>query len=110
MKYSVSRPVEDASRDVEWPGPDNRRLRQTTLSKTGLNVPPAPPRPPVPTRCTSPSLQEEMAPLAPLSPSLRKSAAPSSSAEVPDVAPAPRGMADVLDGYRPLRPDQICAE
>ena len=31
MRCSVSRSVDDASRDAEWPGIDRRRLTQTTL-------------------------------------------------------------------------------
>jgi hypothetical protein len=73
MQYTVSRAAEDAAKDVEWPGPDLRRWRQTTLSTrratatvAGASSAPSPPR------AASPSLCEDAEPVAqPLSPSLR---------------------------------------
>lgn len=38
MRCSISRPVENASADVEWPGPDSRRWRQTTLFKSSSGI------------------------------------------------------------------------
>ena len=80
MKYTVSRPLEAATKDVEWPGPDNRRWRQTTLCN---RQPPASSPPPPPScqdgsRSVSPSLRgpaaQPLSPSPPLSPSLRASA------------------------------------
>lgn len=71
MRCSVSRSLQDAARDAEWPGQDPRRWRQTTLTKTGLRVPPA---------------RAE----APLSPSLRKAASVDTAlldVALPPVAP-----------------------
>lgn len=87
MKYTVSRPVEDSTKDVEWPGPDLRRWRQTILTRSGLAVPSvAAPLSAAP-RSKSPSLQKEIEPIAPLSPSLRKSPTPElPAAKLPSVA------------------------
>lgn len=76
MQYTVSRAAEDAAKDVEWPGPDLRRWRQTTLSTRRSTATVAGPSSAFsPPRAASPSLCEDAEPVAqPLSPSLRGAA------------------------------------
>lgn len=77
MRYSVSRSLEDSTKDVEWPGPDLRRWRQTTLCKTGIaqatsTAMSESKTAQVSQRSTSPTQQSDAEPITqPLSPSLR---------------------------------------
>ena len=98
MKVSTSRKVDEARHDVEWPGVDRRKLRQTTLF--GSVVPGS--RPPlVQTKITdvAPRAREEL--VAPLSPSLRPRL--SQGPYLPDVAPGQlriSSLAGVVRGVR----------
>lgn len=76
MNVTVSRSLEDAAQDAEWPGPDRRNLKQTLLTRSGLRLPKvsvvqedAAAR----ERRVSPSLLCEREQSPPLSPSLRAS-------------------------------------
>ena len=82
MKVSVSRPVEEAKSDVEWPGVDRRNLRQLTLDGK-----PTPKKRKV-TQTTLSFQPADQALQAPLSPSLRAAeAAPPPCAALPAVEP-----------------------
>ena len=98
MKVSTSRRVDDAKHDIEWPGVDRRKLRQTTLF--GSVVPGS--RPPlVQTRITDvvPRAREEL--VAPLSPSLRPRV--SEGPLLTDVAPGQLRISSLVGVVRGVR-------
>ena len=98
MKVSTSRRVDDAKHDIEWPGVDHRKLRQTTLFGSVL---PAPRPPLVQTKITDVGPREREELVAPLSPSLRPRL--SEGPLLTDVAPGQLRISSLVGVVRGVR-------
>jgi len=99
MNVTVSRSLDEAAQDVEWPGPDRRKLKQTLLTPTGFRLPNVSGMQEDTAsheHCVSPSLLCERKQSPPLSPSLRVSPEPVLANALPVVEPGQQRLTTLV--------------